>query len=216
MKTRRKSYQDTAEGETTSSQVAEETEESTLSISPDFDVDYLAQNFPHIEDWTRPSAASISQVYTALAEILKERDVAQENAERLQAELEKKEIELDQTLQDRENETKELEASLESAKNDLNTALKERDQLGALFVCSFFHNVPSPASLSAASEASLQVEVTRLASQNTTSSAELDGSKRQIEDVEREKRDLLGVISRLKQENTERDGLSRLFLYCYT
>jgi hypothetical protein len=131
MKTRRKSYQD-VEGEATSSQVAEEREESILSISPDFDIDYLTQHFPHIEDWTRPSAATISQVYTTLVEILKERDVAQESTERLQAELERKEVELDQSLQDRENETKELEASLESAKNERGAALEERDQLGAL------------------------------------------------------------------------------------
>ena len=33
-----------------------------------------------------------------------------------------------------------------------------------------------------------------------------------MEDTEREKRDLMGVISRLKQESAERDGTSFFFL----
>lgn len=51
------------------------------------------------------------------------------------AELERKDIELDQVLQDKEGVSKELEASVEAAIEELNSVKQERNQLGYLKIC---------------------------------------------------------------------------------
>ena len=44
------------------------------------------------------------------------------------------------------------------------------------------------------------------------SSTELDSFKHKVEDIEREKRDLLGVVSRLKEDSAQRDGVFCILL----
>jgi hypothetical protein len=60
--------------------------------------------------------------------------------------------------------------------------------------------------LSAASQVALKAEIASLSTSQSSSSGELDVLKRRVEETEREKRDLIGVISRLKQESSQRDG----------
>lgn len=40
----------------------------------------------------------------------------------------------------------------------------------------------------------------------------MDALKRSVEDIEREKRDLMGVISRLKEEGVQREGEYSFFV----
>lgn len=47
-----------------------------------------------------------------------------------------------------------------------------------------------------------------LTSSQSSASSEVDTLKRCVEDTEREKRELVGVISRLKQEGTQQEGKS--------
>lgn len=57
-----------------------------------------------------------------------------------------------------------------------------------------------------ATNADLQARVTTLSTSQSSSSNEVEELKRRLEDVEREKRDLISVISRLKQDSSEREG----------
>ena len=45
-----------------------------------------------------------------------------------------------------------------------------------------------------------------MSSTQSLSSTELDSFKHRVEDTEREKRDLFGVVSRLKEDSAQRDG----------
>jgi nucleoprotein TPR len=51
------------------------------------------------------------------------------------------------------------------------------------------------------------VQFSSASSTHNASSVELGNLKTRIEDVEREKRDLVGVISRLKEDCAQRDGM---------
>ena len=55
---------------------------------------------------------------------------------------------------------------------------------------------------------SLQVQITELSTSKFSSSEEVENLKHRVDDTEREKRDLVGVISRLKQETSQREGES--------
>jgi len=52
----------------------------------------------------------------------------------------------------------------------------------------------------------LQTQLTTLSSSQSSTSSEVETLQRRVDDTEREKRDLVGVISRLKDEGTQRDG----------
>ncbi len=52
----------------------------------------------------------------------------------------------------------------------------------------------------------LQTQLTTLSSSQSSTSSEVETLRRRVDDTEREKRDLVGVISRLKDEGTQRDG----------
>ena len=55
----------------------------------------------------------------------------------------------------------------------------------------------------------------------SSSSTESDTLRHRIEDTEREKRDLVGVVSRLKEDSAQREGSSNFkfifvtYLFCY-
>jgi nucleoprotein TPR len=59
---------------------------------------------------------------------------------------------------------------------------------------------------SAASQVALKTEIASLSTSQSSSSGELGVLKRRVEETEREKRDRIGVISRLKQESSQYDG----------
>jgi nucleoprotein TPR len=52
----------------------------------------------------------------------------------------------------------------------------------------------------------LQEQLTTLSTSQSSASTEVENLKRRVEDTDREKRELIGVISRLKEEGTQRDG----------
>ena len=58
----------------------------------------------------------------------------------------------------------------------------------------------------AVSQAALQSQIASLSTSQSSSSTEVDSLKHRVEDTEREKRDLVVVISRLKQEGAQREG----------
>lgn len=51
--------------------------------------------------------------------------------------------------------------------------------------------------------------MTNVSASHSSSSTEIDSLKHRVEDTEREKRDLVGVVSRLKEDAAQREGESR-------
>ena len=60
--------------------------------------------------------------------------------------------------------------------------------------------------VSVASQTSLQEQVAELLNSRSSSSSEVDTLKHRVDETEREKRDLVGVITRLKQESAHQEG----------
>ena len=67
----------------------------------------------------------------------------------------------------------------------------------------------------ASSKSNLESQISTLNSSQSVSSTELGSFRHRVDDIEREKRDLLGVVSRLKEDSSQRDGVF-LFLLSYT
>ncbi|SRR6266550_1082238 len=59
----------------------------------------------------------------------------------------------------------------------------------------------------AGSQSALKSRIAELETAQTSSTTDVDRLRARVDGVEREKRDLVGVISRLKQENESRDGM---------
>ena len=75
-------------------------------------------------------------------------------------------------------------------------------------VCPTFNllHVDDPNFFVASSRTALQAQITALSTSQSFSSTEVDALKHRVEDTEREKRDLVGVVSRLKEDSSQREG----------
>ncbi|KAG6903157.1 hypothetical protein C0995_004704 [Termitomyces sp. Mi166 len=159
-------------------------DELSFSLPEDVDLEALSELLPDT-NITSPTSDTIISVYRLLlAQALEGRSIALELDE-ARAEIDRKEVELDQALQDKETASRELEEVLERVQNELNQVKQERDQLGSVVSGKFF--------------------IQNLSSSQNASSSEVENLKRRVEDTEREKRDLVGVISRLKQDGIQQD-----------
>ncbi|KAJ4482315.1 hypothetical protein J3R30DRAFT_3402901 [Lentinula aciculospora] len=147
--------------------------EAFTDLIPDFDIH-------------SPSPDSLVNLYQLLLDQSGVIDAAQRDVDELRAEAERKDVELDQALQDREQSSKEMEQQAERLQEELSQVKQERDHL-------------------LASESELQTRITTLTTSQSSSSHEVEELKLRLEDVEREKRDLVNVISRLQQDGSERD-----------
>jgi nucleoprotein TPR len=176
-----------------------------IELPPDIDLDSL-QNILPDTSLTSPSPESIVSLYRLLLAQVEEADAIQRVLEEARAEAEKKDVELDQALQDRESQTKDLETSLDTLQSELKEVKQERDQLGTCF--NYFFYFVWLILHTASSRAALQAQINTLSTSQSTSSTEVDTLKHRVEDTEREKRDLVGVVSRLKEDSAQREGSS--------
>lgn len=136
MKTRRKSKAASAAALDTEPDTHEEL--FSLTIPDDIDLDSLSDFLPG-ENLTSPSPDTIIALYRLLlAQALEGRSIAQELDE-ARAEVEKKDVELDQALQDRESLSRDLEATLEGVQKELAQVKQERDQLGIYRLLNTLH-----------------------------------------------------------------------------
>ncbi|KAG2147462.1 uncharacterized protein EDB93DRAFT_1147386 [Suillus bovinus] len=168
-----------------------ETDESSypqpfsIPLPTDIDVEALSSLIPEVS-FATPTPETIVSVYRLLLAQVTETNATQRDLEEARADVERKEVELDQAYQDAENKTKSLETSLENVQSQLTVTRQEKEQL-------------------AASKSSLEAQISNLSTSQYTSSTELDQFKHRVEDAEREKRDLMGVVNRLKEDATQRD-----------
>ncbi|KAL0058021.1 Protein mlp1 [Marasmius tenuissimus] len=158
----------------------------TVPLPEDLDLDSLSNVLPDDFDIHSPTPEAVAVLYELLVSQSSNLDATQRDLDEARAESEKKEVELDQALQDRETQSKDLETQLESVQEELKQVKKERDQL-------------------VSTQNELQTKVAALSSSQTSSTSEVQELKNRLDDAEREKRELLGIISRLKQEESQRD-----------
>jgi nucleoprotein TPR len=133
MKTRRMSKVATVDHDDDAGPSHEDTHPFSVSLPDDVDQDVLSQLFPQV-DIASPSQDAIISFYRLLLAQHADLDATQRELDDARAEVEKKDIELDQALQDRESVSKEFEASLEAASDEMRQIKLERDQL-CLYRC---------------------------------------------------------------------------------
>jgi nucleoprotein TPR len=137
VKTRRKSKAAAAaaaelEHETASTQGTEDLSLSPflVPIPPDLDLDTLSHILPDVS-FSKPDPETVLAVYRLLLAQVADQDDTRRDLEELRAEADRKDIELDQAIQDGETKTKDLEDALDTLQKEVATIKEERDQLGA-------------------------------------------------------------------------------------
>ena len=157
MRTRRKSKIATssASQELDSSQTAEEVAQNLsfqLAIPADLDLDALSSLIGDDASLTEITTESVITLYRTLLAQVSRVDSVQRDLEEARADAERKDIELDQALQDRETTSKDVEVALEAAHNEATRAKQERDEVG-LYIHHAFHVFPLTKSISGYSNA---------------------------------------------------------------
>lgn len=182
----------------------------TVDIPEDLDFDFLSSVLPDTR-LDSPTPESILSLYRLIVSQASEAEAAQRELEEARAEVSRKDVELDQALQDRETASKDLEITLENVQKELDQVKQEKEELGTR---SYAMQLVPPTNciilVIVVSRAELQARLTAISSTQTTSSAEVDALKHRVEDTEREKRDLIGIVSRLKEDATQREGTSSI------
>jgi hypothetical protein len=100
-----------------------------VELPVDVDVVALATLVPGLAPDALTADAAVALFRTLLAQAL-ELDAHARAADESAAELERRDVELDQAYQDKEQATKDLEASLDLAQRELRAVRDERDRLG--------------------------------------------------------------------------------------
>ncbi|EIW59409.1 uncharacterized protein TRAVEDRAFT_121374 [Trametes versicolor FP-101664 SS1] len=187
MKTRRKSKAAAAAVVESATRENSPAPPTTLSVNipEDIDLDHLSSLLPDV-NLSTPSPESLVLLYRVLLSHATDSESAQRELEEARADIQRKDVELDQALQDRETATSELESSAETLQKELAQVKEERDSL-------------------AAERARLQERLDAVSNTQTSSSAEVVTLKQRVEETEREKRDLMGVVSRLQEDAAQRD-----------
>ena len=101
-----------------------------ITLPDDVDEDALSKLLPDIK-LTSLSSDDILSIYQLLLSQLTSLDSAQRERDEALADTERKDIELDQALQDKESLANDLESSVESVHKELQQVKQERDQLGS-------------------------------------------------------------------------------------
>lgn len=120
----------------------------TVPLPDDLDVEYLNSTLPDV-DLSRPSAEDVLALYQLVLGQAEEFDATQRQLEEAHALIEKKDVELDQVLQDREAIVGEAHRELEKVHDELKQIKQERDELGESFssytpVFTLFHGLTHP------------------------------------------------------------------------
>ncbi|KAF9483517.1 hypothetical protein BDN70DRAFT_873831 [Pholiota conissans] len=157
----------------------------SVAIPDDIEEDVLVNILPDL-NFSSLTSDDVLEIYRMLITQAASIDNTERERDEVRAELERKDVELDQALQDKETLAKDLEDSSESVHNELTQVKQERDQL-------------------AESKVALQHQLTALSNSQSSSTTEVETLRRRVDDTEREKRELITVISRLKDEGTQRD-----------
>lgn len=101
----------------------------TISLPSDIDVDTLSALIPG-EPLETPTEDTVLHLYRTLLAHVAQVDATTRQVEDLRAEAEKKEVELDQAHQDRENDKRETEIIVDNLQKELKSVKASRDEHG--------------------------------------------------------------------------------------
>lgn len=101
----------------------------TLTLPDDVDEEALSNLLPQT-NLTSISAEDVVALYRLVVTQVFTLDVSERERDDARAELERKDVELDQALQDKESLSKELEANIVASNEELNKVKEEHDHLG--------------------------------------------------------------------------------------
>lgn len=101
----------------------------SVNIPEDIDLDHLSSLLPDV-NLSSPSPESLVLLYRVLLSHASDSESAHRELEEARADIQRKDVELDQALQDRETATSELESSAETLQKELSQVKEERDSLG--------------------------------------------------------------------------------------
>jgi nucleoprotein TPR len=104
-----------------------------LKLPDDIDKDVLCRLLPSTH-LTSISAEDVVALYRLVVMQVITLDVTERERDDARAELERKEVELDQALQDKESLSKELEVDAEASNEEFNKLKQDRDHLGCQFL----------------------------------------------------------------------------------
>jgi nucleoprotein TPR len=195
------------EGSASSSRV-----DFSVPFPDDIDLEHLSRLLPGVS-FEAPSQEALLSLYRFVTSQAVDLDAALRDLEDSRAEVERKEVELDQVFQDRESSVLSLETQVKSLQEELAKVKEERNTFGKLVATCHDIEYIFTCSL-ASSKSNLESQVSSLSSSQSISSTELDCFRHRVDDVQREKRDLLSVVSRLKEDSAQRDGVFFLNLFC--
>jgi nucleoprotein TPR len=105
----------------------------TVNIPEDIDFDLLADLLPE-EQLESPTPDTILSLYRLVVAQASAVDANQKEMEEARAEAQRKEVELDQALQDREAASKEVESVSETFQHQLQQLEKEKQEIGMLLL----------------------------------------------------------------------------------
>ncbi|OSX59644.1 hypothetical protein POSPLADRAFT_1149535 [Postia placenta MAD-698-R-SB12] len=101
----------------------------SVAIPEDVDADILSNLLPDV-DLSSPSSDVILSLYRLVVAQATESDATQRELEEARADIERKDVELDQALQDRDYAASELESTLDSVRKELEQVKQEKEELG--------------------------------------------------------------------------------------
>lgn len=103
--------------------------EFSVSIPDDLDLEYLSRLLPGVS-FESPSSDTVLSLYRLIVSQAVDLEGALRDVEELRADNERKDVELDQALQDRESSASSLETQVKGLQEELAKAKQERDTLG--------------------------------------------------------------------------------------
>ncbi|KDQ20838.1 hypothetical protein BOTBODRAFT_320357 [Botryobasidium botryosum FD-172 SS1] len=157
----------------------------SLSFPSDFPLERLKSYLPAVS-LAAPTQDDILSVYKYILDHGAGLEDANRALDESRAEVVKKEVELDQALQDHESIVNELRSSVEDVTRELAQVKLEKSELAAV-------------------RSTLESQLGALNNNQSSSSAELDALRRRVEDSDREKRDLVSVVNRMREDGTRRE-----------
>jgi nucleoprotein TPR len=129
-KTRRKAREDAAHDDEEGSSHAGATTSLPVPVPEDIDLDYLSELLPNIPNLSLVTADAVAVLYKLVVGQNAELDNLRRDVDTLNAEVERRDVELDQALQDKETFSQEMGESMDSVQSDLQQVKQERDKLG--------------------------------------------------------------------------------------
>ena len=103
--------------------------EFSVSIPDDLDLEYLSRLLPDVS-YESPSPDAVLSLYRLIVTQAGDLDSALRDLEESRAENERKDVELDQALQDRESSVSSLDVQVKALQEELVRVKQERDTLG--------------------------------------------------------------------------------------